>query len=155
MRPVTFRFEMLPSLRAIRVESSPRLPGVTSVMIMPGLRTASDQLTRRALSRLAASKDWDKAKAGDGYFGYRFRILRGQGNNIAGGRYDYVINGNMIAGFALIVYLSTHGFDRAVLLSNYDAPSSRAYLAWLKKRTKVPLMLRSVSENTPPCQSSR
>ena len=29
----------------------------------------------------------DKAKAGDGYFGYRFRILRAQGNNIAGGRY--------------------------------------------------------------------
>ncbi len=46
----------------------------------------------------------DKAKAGDGYFGYRFRILRGQGNNIAGGRYDYVINGNMIAGFALIAW---------------------------------------------------
>ncbi len=46
----------------------------------------------------------DKAKAGDGYFGYRFRILRTQGNNIAGGRYDYVINGNMIAGFALIAW---------------------------------------------------
>jgi hypothetical protein len=46
----------------------------------------------------------DKAKAGNGYFGYRFRILNGQGNNIAGGRYDYVINGNMIAGFALIAW---------------------------------------------------
>ena len=32
----------------------------------------------------------------DGYFGYRFRILKGQGSNIAGGAYDYVINGNMI-----------------------------------------------------------
>ena len=40
----------------------------------------------------------------DGYFGYHFRILRGQGNNIAGGRYDYVINGNMIAGFGLIAW---------------------------------------------------
>jgi hypothetical protein len=47
---------------------------------------------------------FDKAKAGEGYYGYRFRILRGQGNNIAGGRYDYVINGNMIAGFALIAW---------------------------------------------------
>jgi hypothetical protein len=46
----------------------------------------------------------EKVKAGEGYFGYRFRILRGQGNNIAGGRYDYVINGNMIAGFALIAW---------------------------------------------------
>jgi hypothetical protein len=43
-------------------------------------------------------------KEDDGYFGYHFRILRGQGNNIAGGRYDYVINGNMIAGFALIAW---------------------------------------------------
>ncbi len=44
-------------------------------------------------------------KAGDapgGYFGYRYRILKSQGENIAGGAYDYVINGNMIAGFALV-----------------------------------------------------
>ena len=39
----------------------------------------------------------DKAKAGGGYYGYRFRILTGQGDNVAGGAYDYVINGNMIA----------------------------------------------------------
>jgi hypothetical protein len=45
-----------------------------------------------------------KARAGEGYFGYRFRILTSQGDNIAGGRYDYVINGNMIAGFALIAW---------------------------------------------------
>lgn len=38
----------------------------------------------------------------DGYFGYRYRILTRQGENVAGGAYDYVINGNMIAGFALI-----------------------------------------------------
>jgi hypothetical protein len=46
----------------------------------------------------------DKAKAGGGYYGYRFRILTGQGDNVAGGAYDYVINGNMIAGFALIAW---------------------------------------------------
>jgi hypothetical protein len=43
-------------------------------------------------------------KEDSGYFGYRFRILRGQGDNVAGGRYDYVINGNMIAGFGLIAW---------------------------------------------------
>ncbi len=37
-----------------------------------------------------------------GYFGYRYRILKGQGDNVVGGMYDYVINDNMIAGFALI-----------------------------------------------------
>jgi hypothetical protein len=46
---------------------------------------------------------------GDGYFGYRFRILRAQGDNIAGGRYDYVINGNMIAGFGLIAWPVKYG----------------------------------------------
>ena len=45
----------------------------------------------------------------DGYFGYRFRILKGQGSNIAGGAYDYVINGNMIAGFALIGWPVSYG----------------------------------------------
>ncbi|WP_425336099.1 DUF2950 family protein [Sinorhizobium numidicum] len=35
------------------------------------------------------------------YFGYHYRILTGQGANVAGGRYDHVINGNMIGGFAL------------------------------------------------------
>lgn len=42
--------------------------------------------------------------ANTGYFGYHFRILRGQGDNVAGGRYNYVINDNMIAGFALIAW---------------------------------------------------
>ena len=51
---------------------------------------------------------FDKAKAGEGYFGYHFRILRSQGNQVAGGRYDYVINGNMIAGFALIAWPVKH-----------------------------------------------
>ena len=51
----------------------------------------------------------DKSKAGEGYFGYKFRILTGQGDNIAGGDYDFVINGNMIAGFALIAWPAKYG----------------------------------------------
>ena len=46
----------------------------------------------------------ENARRGDGYFGYRFRIVTGQGDEIAGGSYDYVINNNMIAGFALIAW---------------------------------------------------
>lgn len=38
------------------------------------------------------------------YFGYYFKILTKQGENIPNGRYDYVINGNMIAGFALVAW---------------------------------------------------
>jgi hypothetical protein len=39
-----------------------------------------------------------------GYYGYRFRILKGQGENATGGSHGYVINGNMIAGFALLAW---------------------------------------------------
>ncbi|MBB2683307.1 DUF2950 domain-containing protein [Rhizobium sophoriradicis] len=51
----------------------------------------------------------DKAKAGEGYYGYRYRIIDSQGPNIAGGEFNYVINGNMIAGFALIAWPIRYG----------------------------------------------
>jgi len=51
----------------------------------------------------------DEAAKGEGYFGYRYKILTGQGANIAGGAYDYVINGNMIAGFGLIAWPAKYG----------------------------------------------
>ncbi len=51
----------------------------------------------------------EKAKSGDGYFGYKFRILTRQGANVAGGAYDYLINGNMIGGFALIGWPAKYG----------------------------------------------
>ena len=38
------------------------------------------------------------------YHGYFFRILTRQGPHAPGGRFSYIINGNMIAGYALIAY---------------------------------------------------
>lgn len=38
------------------------------------------------------------------YHGYYFRIIKSQGPYAPGGKYKYVINGNMIAGYALIAY---------------------------------------------------
>jgi hypothetical protein len=38
------------------------------------------------------------------YHGYYFKILTRQGAHAPGGKYDYIINGNMIAGFALIAF---------------------------------------------------
>lgn len=49
------------------------------------------------------------ATSDHGYFGYRYRILRAQGSNIAGGKYGFVINGNMIAGHALIAWPAVYG----------------------------------------------
>jgi hypothetical protein len=44
-----------------------------------------------------------------GYFGYRYKVISRQGDNIAGGAFDYVINGNMIAGFALVAWPVKYG----------------------------------------------
>lgn len=44
-----------------------------------------------------------------GYDGYRYHILTKQGPNIAGGEFDYIINGNMIAGFALVAWPTDYG----------------------------------------------
>ena len=38
------------------------------------------------------------------YHGYYFKILTRQGTAAPGGKYSYVINGNMIAGYALVAY---------------------------------------------------
>jgi hypothetical protein len=38
------------------------------------------------------------------YHGYFFRILKAQGSHAPGGKFSYVINGNMIAGYALVAY---------------------------------------------------
>jgi hypothetical protein len=43
-------------------------------------------------------------KAGEPYRGYYFRILTQQGQHAPGGAYSYVINGRMIAGFAMVAY---------------------------------------------------
>ena len=43
------------------------------------------------------------------YNGYYFKILTRQGKHAPGGAYDYVINGNMIGGFALIAWPAEYG----------------------------------------------
>jgi hypothetical protein len=43
------------------------------------------------------------------FHGYYFKILTRQGKHAPGGKYDYVINGNMIGGFALIAWPASYG----------------------------------------------
>ena len=43
------------------------------------------------------------------YHGYYYKVLRSQGKNAPGGEYDYVVNGKMIGGFALVAYPSEYG----------------------------------------------
>ena len=43
------------------------------------------------------------------YHGYLFRILTAQGPDAPGGAYDYVVNGRMIGGFALVAHPAQYG----------------------------------------------
>ncbi len=66
---------------------------------------------------------WVALAQGEGYFsgkivagadpqpfhGYFFKILTRQGKNAPGGKYSYVINGNMIGGFALVGWPASYG----------------------------------------------
>jgi len=57
---------------------------------------------------------FDKAKAagyqeGGGYYGYRYKILKAQGPDAKGGAYDYVAQGKMIGGYALVAWPVNYG----------------------------------------------
>jgi Protein of unknown function (DUF2950) len=48
-------------------------------------------------------------KPGDDFHGYYFRTLKAQGPSAPGGAYDYLINGRMVAGFALVAWPVKYG----------------------------------------------
>jgi hypothetical protein len=56
---------------------------------------------------LAKSREPDTAP--EPFHGYFFKILTRQGKHAAGGKYDYIINGNMIGGFALVAWPAEYG----------------------------------------------
>ncbi len=55
------------------------------------------------------------------YHGYRYRILKRQGPDAPGGAYDYVAQGKMIGGFALVAYPAAYGNSGVMtFLVNHD-----------------------------------
>jgi hypothetical protein len=65
------------------------------------------------LGELAAEASAEGYKVGSGepqpFHGYYFRILTRQGPNAPGGELNYVVNGKMIGGFALVAYPAEYG----------------------------------------------
>jgi len=58
----------------------------------------------------AASEGYsDNSSKPEPYNGYYYKIITRQGENAPGGAYDYIVNGNMILGFALIAYPAKYG----------------------------------------------
>jgi hypothetical protein len=43
------------------------------------------------------------------YHGYYFRVLKSQGPDAPGGAFDYVVNGKMIGGFAMVGWPADYG----------------------------------------------
>ena len=58
------------------------------------------------LAAKAAREGYTKSKSGNPtpFHGYLFRILKAQGKDAGGGAFDYVVNGRMVLGFALVAY---------------------------------------------------
>jgi len=46
---------------------------------------------------------------GEGYFGYRFRMIYSQGPDAPGGAYSYLVNNRMVGGFAVIAWPVAYG----------------------------------------------
>ena len=65
-----------------------------------------------------------KAKAGGKpapYHGYHYRILKAQGSKAPGGAHDYMVNGKMIGGFALVAYPAAYGSSGIMtFMVNYE-----------------------------------
>jgi len=70
---------------------------------------AKDDEEESPAGPMLESAAFSKAKQGEGYYGYRYRILTAQGPNVLGGEYSYILNGNMTNGFALIAWPVTYG----------------------------------------------
>jgi hypothetical protein len=73
----------------------------------------------------ASGYDMKARKRGDPYRGYHFRILTRQGKDAPGGAYSYVINGRMLAGFALLAY--PHDYGRSGVMSFIVSHNGKVY----------------------------
>jgi len=55
------------------------------------------------------------------YHGYHYKILKAQGKNAPGGEHDYIVEGKMIGGFALVAYPDEYGNSGVMtLIVNQD-----------------------------------
>ncbi len=59
--------------------------------------------------------------AGNPYHGYYYKILTAQGKDAPGGAYDYIVNGKMIGGFALVAWPARWGASGVMtFVCNHD-----------------------------------
>jgi hypothetical protein len=76
------------------------------------------------------------------FHGYYFKILTRQGRHAPGGKYDYLINGNMIGGFAMVAWPAEYG--ESGIMSFIVNQQGRVYQQDLGART--PTIVRRMKE---------
>ena len=59
--------------------------------------------------RLGYKSQPQDVQQGEPFHGYYYKVLTRQGADAPGGKYDYVINGNMIAGFGFVAWPASYG----------------------------------------------
>lgn len=82
---------------------------------------------------LAEAGNVGRGGKGKPFHGYRFRILTSQGASAPGGAYSYLINGHMVAGFALVAYPAEYG--NSGIMTFLVGPSGALYQRDLKEKT--------------------
>ncbi len=86
------------------------------------------------LGELFAAATKQGYRAGQGrspYHGYYYKILTGQGPAAPGGAHDYVANGKMIGGFALVAYPAQYRNSGVMtFLVNYNGTVYQKDLGW-------------------------
>jgi hypothetical protein len=84
---------------AQRIDSS---PGKQEGLYWEPSSGAPEPIVPKALAEAAAA---NYGKPGFGhYHGYYFRVLKSQGPDASGGAFNYIVNGSMIGGFALVAW---------------------------------------------------
>jgi hypothetical protein len=70
---------------------------------------------------VSRAKSEGYSEVGGGYYGYRYRILTGQGKDAPGGAYNYVVNGKMIGGFGMVAWPVRWGVSGVMtFICNHD-----------------------------------
>ncbi|MCH7993605.1 MAG: DUF2950 domain-containing protein [Planctomycetes bacterium] len=96
-----------------------------------------------AAAYLALAKKTDKAVLP--FHGYYYKVLTGQGAYPPGGEYSYIINGNMIAGFALVACPADYGSSG--IMTFLVSHQGKVYEKDLGKETHA--IVKSMSQYNP------
>ncbi len=70
---------------------------------------SADSLVSREFAEAVQAGAPVTGKRAEPYHGYYFRVLKSQGPDAEGGLFDYLVNGKMIGGFALVAWPAEYG----------------------------------------------